>query len=90
MSDFERLLDSKAFEAIEPERKAFLVELHNKLEGKNSMEAMAVLMRAKPPEGRDFSPEETELMIEAMLSSMEPEERQRMRFVIEKIKDIKG
>ncbi len=79
MPNINDILSSPVFENLETERKEFLSSVMSKLEGKNMMEAISILMEARQsmPKGKELSKQEQAFMIKAMLDGMSDQERSK-------------
>ena len=82
--NYEEILKKPAFNSLEPERKEMMLELMRKLEGKGSMEALAILsdFAKKMPRGQELSRETQDMMIEALFETMPESDKARFKSIM--------
>ncbi len=88
MEKIERLLESDAFSVIDKERREEFLKLFAQLKGKSQPEAMSIIYEfsKKQPQGKQLTKEEQQLMMNAMLESMEEGERKKFLGLLEMLK----
>ena len=89
---FDEVLKNDAFKSLEPEKVIALKEISEKIRGKSIPEAMNVLNSYKTVlnSGEPIPKEERELMITALLSSLDDEPREKFANAMKMIKMMKG
>lgn len=72
MDNFDELINKPEFGSLSEEQKNYYKELMERLQGKNSMEIMAIMVEygKKAPKGAPMSEEEQELMLNAVTEGL--------------------
>ena len=89
---FDEVLKNDAFKSLEPEKLAALREIATKIQGKSIPEAIAVLnsYQSVLNNGKPIPKEERELMIAAILSSLDDEPREKFASAMKMVQMMKG
>lgn len=84
MANYEDILNKSAFHGLEPERKEALRELMRRLDGKNTIETMGIIMdfSKNMPKGREINKDEQSAMMHAILENMDNSDKQKFSAVI--------
>jgi hypothetical protein len=84
MVDYDRILNTPAFQVLEPQRREAFRQLLQRIDGKSTMEVMgSVLAFSKNlPKGRDISKEEQSAMTQVLYDSMDDTDKQKFAAVM--------
>lgn len=84
LENYDSMLDNPAFKDLELERREYFADLLKKMEGKNMVECMGIIIseKNKMPKGKDLSKDEQEQMLEALLNNMNEPERQKYKKIM--------
>jgi len=90
--NFDEITKNEAFKSLSPEKLAAIKEIAHKIRGKSVPEAMAVLnsYQAVLNSGEPIPREERELMIAAILSSLDDEPRAKFTSAMKMVSMMKG
>ena len=89
---FDEVLKNEAFKSLEPEKLSALKDIAIKIQGKSIPEAMAVLnsYQSVLNSGQSIPKEERELMIAAILSSVDDESREKFASAMKMVQMMRG
>jgi len=90
--NFDEALKNEAFRALEPEKIEAIKDIAHKIQGKSIPEAMVILnsYQAVLNSGKPIPKGERELMIAAILSSLDDEPREKFASAIKMVNMMKG
>ena len=77
MIDYEKMMAAPEFQSLEPERVESFLAAIKKIEGKSTIESLAIMtdFMKKMPKGRPLSKHEQAAMIKVMMESLPDQER---------------
>lgn len=89
--DIDEVLRKDAFKALEPERAEAFKRLIQTLQGKNSAEAMTIIMAfmANMPKGKAITNSERDAMMAAILESMSASDQAKFNSILTMMKTMK-
>ena len=81
--NIETLLNDPAFTCLEPDRREYFAALSKKLNGRSTVEAAQMLIKARTdmPDGRELSDAEIKAMIAALLNALPEDERKQYKLI---------
>lgn len=84
MANIMDILNKPEFNSLNPEMKRAFATLSTEIKGKNSMEAMNIIMNFSKtiPKGTSISKQEQKLMINAFLETVSEKERQQYTMIL--------
>jgi len=90
--DFDEVVKNEAFKSLEPEKLAAIKEIAQKIQGKSIPEAFAVLnsYQSVLNSGTPIPKKDRELMIAAILSSLDDEPREKFASALKMVNMMKG
>ena len=91
MADISEILKKPAFSNLEPELAELLVDMIQRLEGKSMIESIAIVsgFQKKLPKGREFSKEEQDAMLDAVIESMPPQDQEKFSQIAKLMQGLK-